>query len=339
MTEAVKALDSGDARIDTITRLQLGLMKGTGLGRRGQHYKQHGCVRAEFEVLDSIPDRFKVGLFAKPATYTAYVRFSNGSQADDTKPDIHGMAIKLTGVPGRKVLETEATATTHDFVLADNPAFFIRDTDEYLRFMENFVATVPFGKPPLKFMVWLALHHPWDLRVLLGFRRQVQDSPLMAQYWSQVPYAFGLGGRTICRYSAVPQPENIFSPLRPMKRGPEYLRQAMINLLTVARQPARFNFTVQLHDDATPALIDNPTVVWDRPSQCVAVITIPSQKFDSPEQMSFGENLSYTPWHALPEHHPVGQVNEIRKAVYLASSARRHETNHVAPAEPTGNEH
>jgi hypothetical protein len=331
------ALDSDSAGADTIARFQLALMKGTGLGRRGQHYKQHGCVRAQFEVLADIPDRFKVGLFAKPATYTAYVRFSNGSQADDTKADIHGMAIKLTGVPGRKVLETEATATTHDFILADNPVFFIRDTDEYVRFMENFVATVPFGKPPLKFMVWLALHHPWDLRVLMGFRRQIQDSPLTAQFWSQVPYAFGLDGRTICRYSTVPQPGNIISPIPPAQRGPAYLQQAMIDHLTVAGRAAKFNFMVQLHDDATPAVIDNPTVIWDTPSQCVAVITIPPQQFASAEQTSFGENLSYTPWHALPEHRPVGQVNEIRKAVYLASSTLRHQTNHVAPAEPTGN--
>src|SRR5260370_39166429 len=99
--------NAGDlaAKIDTITRLQLALMKGTGTGKRGQHYKQHGCVRAQFEVLADIPNQFKIGLFAKPATYTAYVRFSNGGEVDDTKPDIHGIEIKLTGVPGRKGLE------------------------------------------------------------------------------------------------------------------------------------------------------------------------------------------------------------------------------------------
>ena len=46
-----------------------------------------------------LPDRLKVGLFARPATYTAYIRFSNSREkADDTKPDVHGMAIKLTEV-------------------------------------------------------------------------------------------------------------------------------------------------------------------------------------------------------------------------------------------------
>src|SRR3954469_24838765 len=94
--------------IDRIKQVQLALMEGTGRDRRGQHPKHHGCVAAHFEVLADIPDEYQVGLLATPATYTAYIRLSNGAQIDDTKPDVHGMAIKLTGVPGQKVLETEA---------------------------------------------------------------------------------------------------------------------------------------------------------------------------------------------------------------------------------------
>jgi len=227
---------------------------------------------------------------------------------------------------------------THDFILADNPVFIIRDTDEYLRFMKNVAATVPLGKKPMKFLIWLALHHPQDLPVLLRFTKHVQDSPLTAQYWSQVPYAFGSGERPICRYSAVPQPGNMLAPIPVADRGADYLQRAMIDHLTVVERPAKFDFTVQLHDEPTPAVIENPTVTWDRPVQRVAVITIPPKKFDSPEQMTFCENLSYTPWHALPEHRPVGQVNEIRKAVYLASSVLRHQTNNVPRTEPTGDE-
>ena len=44
------------------------------------------CVRATFQVLDNIPTRYKVGLFAKPASYQALIRFSNGPQADDREP-------------------------------------------------------------------------------------------------------------------------------------------------------------------------------------------------------------------------------------------------------------
>ena len=39
-----------------------------------------------------------------------------------------GMAIKLLDVPGRKILEKQAEAGTHDFILIDGPVFFVRDT-------------------------------------------------------------------------------------------------------------------------------------------------------------------------------------------------------------------
>ena len=61
--------------------------------RRGQHPKQHGCVHAEFIVEPNLSEELKHGLFREPRTYRALIRFSNGRQWDDTKPDVHGMAI------------------------------------------------------------------------------------------------------------------------------------------------------------------------------------------------------------------------------------------------------
>ena len=37
-----------------------------------------------------------------------------------------------------------------------------------------------------------------------------------------------------------------------------------------------------------------------------------------------GQSLAFSPWHALEAHRPVGEVNEVRKAVYLASQQLRH---------------
>jgi len=88
------------AKIWQIVLLQIVAMVKTGFGRRGQHPKQHGCVRATFEVLGNIPTKYKVGLFAKPVRYDAVVRFSNGPQTQDGEPGPQGMAIKLIGVPG-----------------------------------------------------------------------------------------------------------------------------------------------------------------------------------------------------------------------------------------------
>ena len=270
--------------IDALRDLQLQLMRGTGENRRGQHPKAHGVVWAQFEVLKDIPDDCKVGLFANPTTYTAYIRFSNGSQEDDRQADVHGMAIKLTGVGGEKILEGEADATTHDFVLADKPVFFIRNTAEYLRFVTNFARTVPVGKKPLGFVAWLLLHHPQDVPILLKFTNQIQDSPLSAKYWSQVPYAFG---DRVCRYSVVPDPANLVEPIA--DRGSDYLQAAMVEHLTTQQRPACFDFLVQVRADTGPDVIDNPTVIWDVPAQRVARLTIPPQRFASAEQMLFCE--------------------------------------------------
>ncbi|WP_407530467.1 hypothetical protein [Methylobacterium oryzisoli] len=346
MTETIRAERPADAQTqetlqagtERITALQLALMQAADPTRRGQHPKQHGCVWARFEVLDDIPPAYQVGLFAKPGTYTAYIRFSNGAQRDDRSPDIHGMAIKLTGVDGPKILEAERSAATHDFILADNPVFFIRDMDEYVRFMEEFAVTAPHGKPPVQFISWLQANRPAGVPVLMGFRQQVQDSPLAARYWSQVPYALGLDEGTICRYGALPHAGNIAVPIPPAARDDGYLQRAMVDQLT--RRPARFDFTVQMRESDSEA-VDNPTTEWDLeryPVQRVAVVTIPPQTFASEEQMRFGESLSYTPWHALPEHRPVGQINAIRREVYIASSTVRHGAR-GRPPEPTGTEH
>ena len=46
------------------------------------------------------------------------------------------------------------------------------------------------------------------------------------------------------------------------------------------------------------------------------------------------ENLSFTPWHTLPAHEPVGAVNRLRLTVYEALSRHRHRRNGVVSAEP-----
>jgi hypothetical protein len=312
----------------------LAMLVHSGIRRRGQHPKQHGCVRATFQVLANSPTHYKVGLFAKPASYQALIRFSNGPQEDDRQPGPQGMAIKLIGVPGRKILEAQANAGTHDFILIDGPVFFVRDTESYARLFKD-LALRKQGAEPEKWLAELKQTHPEDIAVAENYQNRVADSPLSRPFWSQVPYAFGHGDGTISRYSVAPHPENRIAPIPPQSRDKNCLRQEMVEQLTVAARPASFDFFVQLRTDATPAIIDNPTVEWDTPVQKVAVITIPAQDFARPEQDRFAENLSYTPWHALPEHRPVGQINEIRRAVYAATSRVRHFFNLVRAKEPT----
>src|SRR5688572_5450246 len=56
-----------------------------GVMRRGAHPKMHGVVKAEFIVEPDLPPELRVGLFAEPRSYRAWIRFSN--QSDTMRPD------------------------------------------------------------------------------------------------------------------------------------------------------------------------------------------------------------------------------------------------------------
>jgi len=69
-----------------------------------------------------------------------------------------------------------------------------------------------------------------------------------------------------------------------------------------------------------------------------AVLRIPKQTFDSPEQLTFARVLSFNPWHCIPEHRPLGNQSRARLWLYKELSTLRQTENAVQHYEPTGDE-
>jgi hypothetical protein len=299
--------------------------------RRGQHPKHHGCVHADFLVAPDLPQDLKHGVFREGRTFPALIRFSNGRSWDDRQGDIHGMAIKLLGVEGEKVLESEKDAQTQDFVLADHPTFFIPDLASYVSFSEKVLdaRNSLLGRIGFVIRLLLSWDAPWKpLRTALGKK---PDSPLRVPYWSQTPYRLD---RMAVKYTA--RPDLSLVPPPPPSHSKDRLREAMSAQLS--NQEARFDFFVQLQTDPVAMPVEDPTVAWDEatsPARKVATIQIPRQDFDTPAAMAFCEHLSFTPWHSTPSHRPLGAINRARRVVYEALSKRRHELNQVPRREPS----
>jgi hypothetical protein len=100
---------------------------------------------------------------------------------------------------------------------------------------------------------------------------------------------------------------------------------------------ACFDLFVQPQAPGRNMPVEDASVAWsekDSPFLPVARITLPRQAFDTPERKQACEALSFTPWHALPEHEPVGSLNRVRRAVYQELSRYRHAQNGVPRAEP-----
>lgn len=327
--DAIRELGSVLAAIQSST-FEGQVQKANGapvVAMRGQHLKNHAVVWARFRIENSpdLPAGARVGLFSEAKEYTALIRFSNGDSFNDAEPDVHGMAIK--------VLVPDATDSSrvesHDLVLADNRVFFAEDVARLLTFVK---AKVQFARDGDRAAFGqVARNYP----ALEGFRKIPTKGLLAQDYWSQTPYRLGTQAvkYLVKATGAAAQAAEIAD-----RSKRDFLREALIDQLTLKRVPATFDFCVQLQTDAESMPIENPTIPWNSPPVKVATIIIDPQRFDSAEQMQFCENLTYSPWRAPPEHQPLGGINRARNPIYGASSQVRHERNKAVPVEPTGRE-
>lgn len=288
-----------------------------GPSHRGEHPKQHAGLWATLRVEKDIPERMRVGLFAAPRSYTALVRFSNGRGPDDRKPEVHAMAVKVL------VPDGQGPPRVQDFIVADHPVFFARNVQHVLGFL---VATVK-GTPVAE----LAAR---DYPKVVGFSSLARTSLLAMTYWSQTPYKLGDGA---VKYLVTPS-GGAEGPAIALGDSPDCLREALFEQLTLRKVGADFDLSVNPQTDAEAMPVEDPTVEWTSAPVRLATLSIYPQKFDTPERMAFFDNLSWTPWNALPEHRPLGGINRARRLVYEDSSALRHRTTGVAPVILTGRE-
>ncbi len=281
---------------------------------RSAHPKAHGVVRAELTVLPGLPADLRVGLFSAPGTYQAWIRFSNASAVrPDIGPDARGMAIKVMGVPGPKLLEEERDALTQDFLLLSGLPFFLSGTAaDFVRFLTDKAKfTRESGADKMSGL---------DETSLLDIR-----------YYSTTPYRFG---EKAVQYQVVP-----LAPLvraRPEAPDFNFLRRRMEEDLLV--REVVLDFLVQFQVDAEKQPIENARVPWSEELSApvkVASIRIPRQIFNTSEQDDYGDGLSFNPWHSLPAHQPIGGVNRARKAAYRRLARLRLAANGAPLAEPS----
>lgn len=302
-----------------------------GSARRDVHPKAHGCVKAEFHVLDTFPVGLAKGIFVPGKTYQAWIRFSNGSRdatRADGKGDARGMAIKVLGVPGQKLMEGEGEAATQDFIMINHPVFFANDPGRYLALTKS-ASSDGIAE---KLLIPVHLGVKGTLIALRTTGKRIAN-PLQTRYWSMVPYQLGTGAdRQAVKYSA--RACSTTKDPMPVRPGDNFLRDALRT--TLENGDACMEFLVQARTSKSMDVEDSMTE-WKEdqaPFSKVAAVRIPRQTFDTADQNGFCENLSFSPWHALPEHKPLGVTNRMRKAIYDHISRVRHAMNSAESQEP-----
>jgi hypothetical protein len=330
--------------IETITKIQTIVHTDSGTAMRGVHSKCHGVLLGEFRVLDGLPPVLAQGLFATPGTYPVVMRLSTipGDVLDDNVSVPRGLAIKVIGVPGARVAGSEGD-TTQDFVFANGPVFSKGHPDGFLSVLKLLAGTTDKA-PGLK----KALS-----TVMRGAEKAVEavggESPTLMtlggypevnilgdEFFSQAPILYG-------DYMAKVALKPFSAGLRALHKAPvdlkdkpNGLREAVIDFFRT--NSGEWDLQVQLSTDAQSMPIEDASKEWPQdksPYVTVARISIPPQDPWSPGKVkAVDQEMSFSPWHALAAHRPLGAIMRVRKAVYEAAVKFRADHNHVQITEP-----
>lgn len=277
--------------------------------------KTVGCLKADFRVHEEIPGALKQGIFSKPTSYPALLRFANATNRDDSEKDIRGLSIRLSNVQGQVLW---GGSGVQDFLLNSYPALFVATPEDFLSFIRARQEDKKFS-----FFLNPVDSHLKSLWIVFKARKR-HLSPLDIRYWSTVPFHLGEKGGQVVKYAVTPC--SSYKTTKAVNAGENQLRAAIRSHLQ--QGPACFHFGVQRQTDPEAMPIEDASVIWDEarsPFQTVATITIDNQEFDNPASLAECERSSFNPWQSLEAHRPLGRMNEVRRLVYANAAKLRNE--------------
>lgn len=300
---------------------------------RGGNTKTHGLLRGTVTVFDGLPAHLRHGVFAEPRSYPAWVRYSGPGPTTPADIDDVGfvsMAIKLMDVPGPKIWDDETS--TQDLICICTPTFVTPDTRANAALQEWSLREMP-----LYYFIDPRAPHILDM-LMQALWNKTQSNPLGEHYYSCTPYLLGEG--QAMQYAFAPR-TSVYRkiPRLPLRPPDNYLSDNMVR--TLAETDVEFDITVQVQTDPFRMPIENNAVLWPTrlsPRVPVARLHIPRQAFAPHEQLGFVSNLSFSPWHCLPAHRPLGNQNRARWRLYETLSRLRQTNDHTPHIEPSGRE-
>lgn len=311
---------------------------------RDAHAKSHGMLVGTLTVYDNLPPHLRQGLFSTPATYPVVVRFSSapGDIHSDRVPSPKGMAIKVLGVPGRKLLPGQEDESTQDFLLVNHPVIPFGHITSYWKMQQILEQHADDSEAAQRAVAALAKGAS-SLLHMAGV-----DSPTLASlgiahhhilgetFHSMAALRFG---DHVAKISAAPLSQavrDLTGTVYDPDGAPSVVRDQVVEFF--GAQGAEYELRAQLCTDLTRMPVEDASVTWPEdvsPHQAIAKISFGAQDAYSPARRVYGDDvLSFNPWHCIPEHRPLGSIMRVRIQAYEASASFRHAMNVQARIEP-----
>ncbi len=320
---------------------------------RPVHAKSHGVLVGTLEVPPNLPELLAQGLFAQAGPHPVIMRFSTnpGDMLADNVSSPRGLAIKVLKADGPKVLN-HIDGSTQDFVCinanvftAPDPKGFleqIKTFDKNLDTSEGVKHTVSLGARAAN-AVLKAVHLPSATLEGIG----ASATHILGESFSTVsPLRYG---RYVAKVGFAPGSESLKKLTGELiDLGADYNALEELIKKFFRHETAVWDVKVQLalapdQSNLEEKNKDFPVEAADKewpeeksPWQTVARITVtPQDSYSDARQLFVDERLSFSPWHALEEHRPLGGVMRSRLKAYEEAIKYRAQRNERERAEPS----
>jgi len=312
---------------------------------RSVHAKAHGIARGTFTVADDLPAELAQGIFARPGTHEAVIRISTnaGDILDDSVSLPRGLALKVLDVEGARLPGSEGD-TTQDFIMVNGPAFSAPDAKAFAKNLKLLAKTTDRFEGVKKAMSATFRVVESALEAVGGQSATLQTlggakpvHPLGETYYSQTPFRYGDYIAKVALFPVSPGITRLTGDTVDITSRPDALREVVRDELI--EHGGTWEFRVQLNTDLETMPIEDASVVWDEvesPFVTVATLEIPPQlSWEHGVTDRTDDALSYSIWHGITAHQPLGGVNRARNETYKQSADFRGNFNGCPMHEPT----
>jgi catalase len=317
---------------------------------RPVHAKSHGVLVGTLAVLPGLPEPLAQGIFAQVREYPMIIRFSTnpGDVLPDSISSPRGFALKVLNVEGEQ-LETNAGATTQDFVCINTNVFPAPDPEGFLKQISIFDKTLLLPEE-VKHAVSVGARATNAVLKSVNLGSMALEglgAPathiLGESFTSVAPLRYGA---YVAKVGFAPASENLKA-----LTGASVDLEADYNALEEAvkkffrKETGVWDVKVQLalaepgvEDKDREYPIEKADKVWPEetsPWVTVAQITVaPQDSYSDARQVFVDEEMSFSPWHALVAHQPLGGIMRARKKAYEEARKYRAQRNARTIVEP-----
>jgi hypothetical protein len=330
--------------IHTLRGIQQTVYQDSGHAERAVHAKSHGILRGELRVAEGLPASLAQGMFAKPGVYPVVMRFSTipGDVLDDSISVPRGLAIKVVGVDGARLPGTDGDVT-QDFVLVNGPAFG-KPTAKAFATALSLAAATTDKAPGLKKALSAVLRGVEKIVEAFGGKSPAlisiggqQETHLLGDtYYSQAPLLYGDYVVKVALAPVSPELTSLTNTPLKLSGNPNGLRDAVVDYFRA--NDGVWELRVQFCTDLKTMPIEDASKVWPEeqsPYLSVARLHVaPQDAWSDARASAVEDGISFSPWHGLAAHRPLGSIMRVRKSAYEAAARFRAERNQRAIVEP-----